>query len=122
MQRPATRYARTGEARIAYQVVGEGPVDLIVVGGPASHLDMEWEHPAVVAGIERTASFCRLVRFDRRGTGLSDPVDDPPGAPWRHQRPHVGIREGRRAFAPPRAGSRDRRLDPRWPPGGSAGY
>ena len=78
MLRPATRYARSGEARIAYQVVGEGSVDLIVVGGPASHLDMEWEHPAVVAGIERTASFSRLLRFDRRGTGLSDPVDNPP--------------------------------------------
>jgi len=78
MMRPPTRYARSGDARIAYQVVGEGPVNLIVVGGPASHVDLEWEHPDVVAGIERVASFSRLVRFDRRGTGLSDPMDRPP--------------------------------------------
>src|SRR5438132_6024279 len=74
---PSTRYARSGEARIAYQVVGDGP-DLIVVGGPASHLDLEWEEPATVRSFERFASFCRLIRFDRRGTGLSDPVDRPP--------------------------------------------
>jgi class 3 adenylate cyclase len=75
--RPSTRYARSGDARIAYQVVGDGP-ELIVVGGPASHLDLEWEEPATVRSFERFASFCRLIRFDRRGTGLSDPVDRPP--------------------------------------------
>jgi class 3 adenylate cyclase len=75
---PPTRYAHSGEAMIAYQVVGEGPVDLIVVGGPASHLDLEWEEPSIARAFEHYASFCRLVRFDRRGTGLSDPVDDVP--------------------------------------------
>src|SRR5438552_17141808 len=75
--RPPTRYARHHVSRIAYQVIGEGR-DLIAVGGPASHLDLEWEEPSTVRGFERVASYCRLIRFDRRGTGLSDPVDRPP--------------------------------------------
>jgi class 3 adenylate cyclase/pimeloyl-ACP methyl ester carboxylesterase len=74
---PPTRYARSGDARIAYQVLGAGP-DLIFVGGPVSHLDLQWEEPATVRGLEQFASFCRLIRFDRRGTGLSDPVERPP--------------------------------------------
>jgi class 3 adenylate cyclase len=77
MQRPATRYARSGDARIAYQVIGSGP-DLIVVGGPSSHLDLEWDEPSTVRGFERIASTFRLIRFDRRGTGLSDAVDRAP--------------------------------------------
>jgi class 3 adenylate cyclase len=72
---PVTGYARSGEASIAYQVVGEGPPDLVFVGGPASHLDIQWEEPSTARGFERLASFSRLVRFDRRGTGLSDPVE-----------------------------------------------
>jgi pimeloyl-ACP methyl ester carboxylesterase len=76
---PPTRYARSDDgARIAYQVTGEGPLDLIAVGGPASHLDLQWEEPGTARWIERYASFSRLVRFDRRGTGLSDPADRPP--------------------------------------------
>jgi class 3 adenylate cyclase len=73
-----THYAKSGEASIAYQVMGEGPVDLVSVGGPASHLDVEWENPVAARAYERLASFSRLVRFDRRGTGLSDPVESPP--------------------------------------------
>src|SRR5215211_2305435 len=73
-----THYAKSGEASIAYQVIGEGPVDLVSVGGPASHLDVEWENPVAARAYERLASFTRLVRFDRRGTGLSDPVESPP--------------------------------------------
>jgi class 3 adenylate cyclase len=76
---PPTRYARSDDgARIAYQVTGEGPLDLVLVGGPASHLDLQWEEPASARTLERYASFSRLIRFDRRGTGLSDPVDRPP--------------------------------------------
>jgi class 3 adenylate cyclase len=74
IHRPPTRYARSGDARIAYQVLGAGP-DLIFVGGPVSHLDLQWEEPATVRSFERLASFCRLILFDRRGTGLSDPVE-----------------------------------------------
>jgi class 3 adenylate cyclase len=76
---PPTRYARSDDgARIAYQVTGDAPLDLILVGGPASHLDLQWEEPATARWIERYSSFSRLVRFDRRGTGLSDPADRPP--------------------------------------------
>jgi class 3 adenylate cyclase len=78
VERPPTRYARSGDAMIAYQVLGEGPVDLIAVGGPASHLDLQWEEPETARTLERYASFCRLVRFDRRGTGLSDPLEGMP--------------------------------------------
>jgi len=76
--RHRTRYARSGDASIAYQVVGEGPIDLVVVNGPASHLEVIWEEPAAARCFERLASFSRLVLFDRRGTGLSDPVSRPP--------------------------------------------
>jgi class 3 adenylate cyclase len=76
-QRPATMYARSGDAKIAYQVLGDGPVDLISVAGPAQHLDVQWEDPATATGIRRLASFSRFVRYDRRGTGLSDPVERP---------------------------------------------
>jgi class 3 adenylate cyclase/pimeloyl-ACP methyl ester carboxylesterase len=75
---PTTRYAKSGEASIAYQVMGEGPLDLVSIGGPVSHLDVELENPLAKRAYERMASFARLVRFDRRGTGLSDPVESPP--------------------------------------------
>jgi class 3 adenylate cyclase len=75
---PTTRYAKSGEASIAYQVLGEGDVDVVYVGGPASHIDLEWDNPIAERAMQRVASFTRLVRFDRRGTGLSDPVEQPP--------------------------------------------
>jgi class 3 adenylate cyclase len=75
---PPTRYARSGDARIAFQVMGEGPPDIVFIGGPASHLDIQWEDPETVRNRQRFASFARVITFDRRGTGLSDPVDRPP--------------------------------------------
>jgi pimeloyl-ACP methyl ester carboxylesterase len=72
---PSTRYARSGEARIAFQVIGDGPPDVVVVGGPASHLDLQWEDPETARVRRRYGSFARAIFFDRRGTGLSDPVD-----------------------------------------------
>jgi len=72
---PPTRYARSGEARIAYQVIGDGSPDVVVVGGPASHLDLQWEDPETARVRRRYGSFARAIFFDRRGTGLSDPVD-----------------------------------------------
>jgi class 3 adenylate cyclase len=72
---PPTRYARSGDARIAFQVLGQGPPDVVLVGGPASHLDLQWEDPGYAGTYRRFASFTQLIRFDRRGTGLSDPVD-----------------------------------------------
>ncbi len=58
-------------------VIGEGPLDIANIGGVASHLDLQWEDPVFVGGRERLASFARVVIFDRRGTGLSDPLDRP---------------------------------------------
>jgi class 3 adenylate cyclase len=72
---PPTRYARSGEARIAFQVIGGGPPDVVVVGGPASHLDLQWEDPETARVRRRYGNFARAIFFDRRGTGLSDPVD-----------------------------------------------
>jgi class 3 adenylate cyclase len=69
-----TRYARNGDARIAYQVIGDGPFDLIVVPGFVSNVEYLWEIPGVAAVIERFASYARLITWDKRGTGLSDPL------------------------------------------------
>jgi len=66
------RYARSGDVNIAYQVTGEGAFDLVLVSGFVSHLDNDWQHPASVRLLERLGSFARLIRFDKRGTGLSD--------------------------------------------------
>jgi pimeloyl-ACP methyl ester carboxylesterase len=72
------RYAKSGDVHIAYQVVGDGPRDLVFVPGWASHLELAWEHPRFARFLERLASFSRLIRFDKRGTGLSDPVAEAP--------------------------------------------
>ena len=74
MERPETRYAKSGDYHIAYQVVGDGPVDLVYVPGWLSHLDLYWEEPSVAHFLRRLASFSRLIVFDKRGIGLSDPV------------------------------------------------
>lgn len=71
--RRETRYARSGEVNIAYQVVGDGPFDLVFVMGWVSHLDYFWEGPSS-RFLDRLASFSRLILFDKRGTGLSDRV------------------------------------------------
>ncbi len=71
---PATHYANSAGANIAYQVVGDGPVDLVYVPGWVSHVELAWEMPELVRGFERLASFSRLILFDKRGTGMSDPV------------------------------------------------
>ena len=72
--RPETRYAKSGDVNIAYQVVGDGPLDLIYVPGWISNVELNWEEPAHAHVLERLASFSRLILFDKRGTGLSDPV------------------------------------------------
>jgi pimeloyl-ACP methyl ester carboxylesterase len=69
---PETRYAKSGDTYVAYQVMGEGPFDLVFVPGFISHLDMQLELPLTASFFARLASFCRLIRFDKRGTGLSD--------------------------------------------------
>jgi class 3 adenylate cyclase len=71
---PTTSYARAGDLSIAYQVVGEGERDLVVVPGWLSHLEYQWEEPSYARFLERLASFSRLILFDKRGSGLSDRV------------------------------------------------
>ena len=71
---PETRYARSGNLHIAYQVAGEGPVDLVFVHGWISHIEHLWEEPSRARLLNRLASFSRLILLDKRGTGLSDPV------------------------------------------------
>jgi pimeloyl-ACP methyl ester carboxylesterase len=72
--RPETRYAKSGDAHIAYQVVGEGPFDLVYVPGWVSNVEVVWQHPKSARFLERLASFSRLILFDKRGTGMSDRV------------------------------------------------
>jgi pimeloyl-ACP methyl ester carboxylesterase len=75
---PETRYARSGDVNIAYQVVGDAPRDLVLVPGWVSNIEVFWEEPAVARFLQRLASFTRLILFDKRGTGLSDRVTDLP--------------------------------------------
>jgi pimeloyl-ACP methyl ester carboxylesterase len=71
---PETRYARSGELNIAYQVLGDGPIDLVYVPSWISQVEHYWEEPSIARYFSRLASFSRLIMFDRRGSGLSDPV------------------------------------------------
>jgi class 3 adenylate cyclase len=80
---PSVRYVHSGDVSIAYQVVGEGPHDLLMIPGWISHLALDWEEPTWVRWCERMTSFARLVRFDKRGTGLSDRS---PGVPTLEER------------------------------------
>ncbi len=77
-QTPRTRYALSGDAHVAYQVFGEGDVDLVFVPGFVSNIEHYWQMPQVPDVLERLGSFARVVIFDKRGTGLSDPVGGPP--------------------------------------------
>lgn len=75
---PVTRYARSGDLHIAYQVVGEGPFDLLYVPSWISQVEHYWEEPLIARYFGRLASFSRLIMFDRRGSGLSDPLPRAP--------------------------------------------
>ncbi len=72
LRRPQTHYARSGETAIAYQVTGDGPLDLVYIPGFISHIEYEWEDPHWSRYYQRLAAFSRLIRLDKRGTGLSD--------------------------------------------------
>jgi class 3 adenylate cyclase len=69
-----TRYADTGAGSVAYQVVGDGPIDLLLVPNWITHIEGLWEIPAMAAYVNRLASFGRVIMYDQRGTGMSDPV------------------------------------------------
>jgi class 3 adenylate cyclase len=77
---PETRYAWLGQDRIAYQMLGQGPPDLVMTG--AVTIDVAWEDPGVALFLRSLASFSRLILFDRRGTGASDPPPPDPLPPW----------------------------------------
>ena len=78
MKPPKTQYARSGDFSIAYQVVGDGPLDLVHIPGLVSHLDHAWTHPKYVRFMRLLSSFARVIVYDKRGTGLSDPFIEPP--------------------------------------------
>jgi class 3 adenylate cyclase len=82
---PETRYAKKGDAHIAYQVVGEGPLELVLVSTWFSHLEARWDHPGFAYYLRRLSSFSRLTSFDKHGIGLSDPIPSrelPPLEDW----------------------------------------
>ena len=73
MEPPETRYVDSGGINLAYQIFGDGPLDLVVVPGFVSNLDTQWSDPMVARFNERLASFARVIMYDKAGTGLSDP-------------------------------------------------
>lgn len=73
-----TRYALSGDVNIAYQVAGDGPFDVIFVPGFVTHVELQWRLPGMGDFIRGLGSFSRLIRFDKRGTGMSDPVSGAP--------------------------------------------
>ena len=73
---PETQYARTtGGVHIAYQVLGEGPLDLVFLSLVLTHVEVAWDVPGIAPFLRRLATFSRLIRFDMRGAGLSDPLN-----------------------------------------------
>ena len=72
MTPPETRYAKNGDVHIAYQVFGGGPLDLVVVHGFVGNIELHWDFPDAARFYTRLGSFCRVICFDKRGTGLSD--------------------------------------------------
>jgi len=78
MPAPETRYAKKGDISIAYQVVGDGPIDVVFSSGVISHMALMWSDPAANAMFRRLASFSRLILFDKPGTGFSDPISGSP--------------------------------------------
>src|SRR4051812_39104070 len=75
---PDTKFTQSGELSIAYQVLGHGPFDLLIVPGFVSHLEEAWEDPSYARFLHHLASFSRLIQFDKRGTGLSDRLTEIP--------------------------------------------
>jgi class 3 adenylate cyclase len=74
----ATAYAKSGDLSIAYRTFGEGEIDLVIVPGFVSHVELLWEHPVMARFLRRLTSFARVIAYDKRGQGLSDRPADPP--------------------------------------------
>jgi pimeloyl-ACP methyl ester carboxylesterase/DNA-binding CsgD family transcriptional regulator len=75
---PETRYATGPRGAIAYQVLGDGPLDVVMIPGWSSHLDLQWQLSRYRTFMRKLGRYCRLVRYDKLGTGLSDPTPHPP--------------------------------------------
>ena len=75
---PVTRYALSGNVNIAYQIMGQGPIDIVIVPGVVSHVEFLHEVPGYTAFLRRLSDFARVVSFDKRGQGLSDRISDAP--------------------------------------------
>lgn len=75
MRKVVTRYAKRGEVNLAYQAIGQGAFDVVLVPGFPSNLEILWENPGFVHLVKRLTAFCRLILFDPRGVGLSDGLD-----------------------------------------------
>lgn len=75
--RPTTQYAKSGDIHIAYQLFGTGPVNLVFVPGFISHIENYWDEPGLAKALDHMGTYARVVMFDKRGTGLSDPVNAP---------------------------------------------
>ena len=73
---PEIRFTKSGDVHIAYQVVGDGPIDLVYIPDWLSNLELQWDEPIHARFLERLASFSRLLLFDKRGMGLSDRTVD----------------------------------------------
>ncbi len=74
--KPKTNYTKSGNFNIAYQIIGDGSVDIINIPGWVSNIDMMWTEPRLAAFLIRLTFFSRLIIFDKRGTGLSDKSDE----------------------------------------------
>jgi pimeloyl-ACP methyl ester carboxylesterase len=78
MEHSDVQYTKSGDVNIAYQVTGDGPFDLVFVPGYVSHVELAWRMPGFAPFLEKLSSFSRLIRFDKRGTGMSDRVSGAP--------------------------------------------
>jgi class 3 adenylate cyclase len=84
MVAPETKYTQIGEASIGYQTVGQGPIDLVFVSGLASNIETMWDFPPFARILQRMASYARLILFDARGSGISDPLEFETLPTWEH--------------------------------------
>ncbi|HWC37903.1 MAG TPA: adenylate/guanylate cyclase domain-containing protein [Acidimicrobiales bacterium] len=82
MDLPETMYASVGDSQVAYQVLGDGPIDLLYFAGLGSHVELIWDYPPSASFFSRLASFTRLIIYDRRGSGASDPVPNSAISTW----------------------------------------
>jgi pimeloyl-ACP methyl ester carboxylesterase len=92
VEAPEVQYAKSGAVNIAYQVTGRGPFDLVIVLGFVTHMEIEGSLPTFAPVLEQFSSFSRLIRFDKRGTGMSDRVGGAPTMETRMDARHCSVR------------------------------